>query len=287
MKDKNDHINEHTSFFQKVEIPYEKTKDEVWEVLSDKLKETLQKQKETKIVFPNRAKVVAAALALILLSTTFFLRFYTTKITCPKGKHMSHILPDGSIVELNAESTVSYNLHWWYFKREVTFEGEAFFSVERGERFTIVSNNGTTEILGTSFNIFARNASYKVFCKTGKIKVSSFKSDIELVVNPGELAIINNKLKLGEIQNVDAEKILGWQINKFNFTSEPLLNVIDELERQYDVEIGVSVNHPNEFIYTGYFAKSTSIESPLNFICKSFNLNFKKNKKGNYIISSN
>lgn len=273
----------HTDFFSKVEVPYQNTKDECWDMLSDKI-DSLPVKSETKLVTMTWGKWVAAALIIVLVGSTFFFRFYQSSISCPKGEQLSHVLPDGSIIELNAASELKYNPYWWKFKREVKFEGEAFFKIQKGERFSIISANGTTEILGTSFNIFSRNNDYKVFCKTGLVKVSSVKTDVELIINPGEMAVINNRLKTSEVKAEEADKVLAWQKAKFNFTEVKLIEVVEEIERQYNVNIALRVNDPDKFVYTGYFAKGVSVESSLTLICKSFNLNFNKDNKGRYII---
>ena len=57
------------------------------------------------------------------------------------------------------------------FSRKVSLEGEAFFEVNPGKKFEVVSKFGKTIVLGTSFNIYSRNSSYQVTCMTGKVKV--------------------------------------------------------------------------------------------------------------------
>lgn len=275
----------HTDFFKKLEVPYKQSKDELWDVISDKL-DAVPEVKETKVVAFRPVKMLAAAVIVLLIGSAFFFRFYEKSVICPKGDHFSYALPDGSVIDLNAESEITYKPFWWHFKREVVFEGEAFFDIAKGERFTISSANGTTEILGTSFNIFSRSNQYKVYCKTGLVKVSSKKADVEMIVNPGEMAVINNRLKTSELTNVKAEKVLAWQHSKFNFTSVKLIDVVEEIERQYNVNIVLNIKRPDSLIYTGYFTKATSVESSLTLICKSFGLTYKKDKKGRYIIKN-
>ena len=85
-------------------------------------------------------------------------------------------LPDNSIVTLRGGSELSYAPYWWFADRSLQFEGEAFFDVEKGSSFTVQSDNGVTQVLGTSFSIYANDENYEVFCKTGKVK-SSFPSN--------------------------------------------------------------------------------------------------------------
>lgn len=278
-----DHIN----FFQKVELPFEKSKDELWDQLLEQIDDTTQKPSSTRIITLPVFRIAAAAIAILFVSSMVFMRTYTTTIDCPKGQHLTYTLPDESTVFLNAESKLSYHPYWWQFQRKVEFEGEAFFDVEKGQRFTVHSSNGLTEILGTSFNIYARKADYKVFCKTGKVKVSSTATSVELTIHPGELAVIDNKLKQGKIETVSNDRIIAWKENRLTFTSETLLNVFDELERQFNVVIEADRINASNLKYTGNFTKTNSVEQTLDIICRSFNLNFTKEKKNHYKVYQN
>lgn len=275
------------NFFKKVEIPFTGSKEEVWEKLSEKISGSHTVQSEPKVRSFSWYKMAAASVILLLVGATLFLKFYTTTIQTEKGEHASFVLPDGSIVELNAASSLTYHPYWWRFERKVKFEGEAFFEIGKGKDFTVASTNGETKVLGTSFNIFTWNNNYKVFCKTGLVKVSSTISNVEFIIRPGEMAVIDNYNKLGRIESKNADKILGWKENKFNFTSEQLIHVFKELERQYNVKIIFEVKSPEEYIYTGYFTKSTSISTTLDLICKSFDFTFVKLRENSFKVLQN
>ncbi|OQX97801.1 MAG: hypothetical protein B6I24_07580 [Bacteroidetes bacterium 4572_128] len=282
MKFKDEHKTfDGDNFFEKIEIPFEKTKEEIWENFSKNLlKKKAQKRKKFFSIF----KMSVAAAIIFISGISYILKFQKETIFSKKAEHISHKLPDGSIIELNAETSISYNKIFWFFKREVFLKGEAFFEVKKGEKFKIFSDNGITEILGTSFNIYARDDNYKVFCKTGKVKVLSRKTDIKLIINPNEIALLNDKNKNGKIEKIKSENVLFWKENKFNFNSENIVNVFKILERQYNVNIKLEIPNSSEYIYTAYFKKPNSIENTLNLICKTFNLNFIKIKENQYKI---
>lgn len=275
------------NFFQKVEIPFENGKEVFWAEISDKISVQPQIQSKTTVRSISFIKMTAAAILLLFIGTTLFLKLYTSTIQAEKGEHVSHILPDGSTIELNAASCISYHPYWWHIEREISFEGEAFFEIEKGRDFIVASGNGETKVLGTSFNIFARKDKYNVYCETGSVKVSSSKSDVEFIIKPGEMAVIDNQNNKGSIESIEAIKVLSWKENKFNFTSELLLKVFEELERQYNVSIYVELEHPSKFIYTGYFEKSISINSTLDLICKSFDFTFVKLNDDSYKVLQN
>jgi ferric-dicitrate binding protein FerR (iron transport regulator) len=267
-------------FYNNLQSPFIQTDLELW----DKIAERTREIPRVKIFQLNWVRYAAAAAVLIIVGATIFMRLYTETINSQKGEHLSYVLPDGSNVELNAETFLSFQPYWWGFSREVELSGEAFFDVEKGEKFKILSENGITEVIGTSFNIYARNSDYKVYCETGKVKVSSTEANLEFIIQSGELAIIDNIKNEGSITKANAQDFVSWKENKFVFTSELLTNVIAEIERQYDVKINLEIDNPSNLLYSGNFDKSPSVEITLNFVCKSFNLNFRKTKNKTYII---
>lgn len=282
MNDKNLHINtKEEDLLKNLKPSYIQSKEDVWEDLSQLLEAPFIAKSQSKLINMMWFRA-AVAVFILLLSTGIFLRTYSVTIKTGKGEHLSHQLPDGSVVELNAESSISYNPYWWWFSREMDFEGEAFFQVENGISFTVNSNNGKTEVLGTSFNIYSRNQNYRVFCKTGKVRVSDADNKIEMIIEPGEMAeIIANK---GKIEEINAENILAWKNNMFNFIAEPLPFVLEEIERQYNVRLETEIPNLSELFYSGYFTKSETLDSTLYLICHTFGLTFAKQNENNYKV---
>jgi len=268
-------------FFQEIDVPFSNSKEDAWNDFSKKIQTLQPTTKSVKIISMSFYRVAAAVLILVTC-TTLYLKNIEKTILCEKGTHINHVLPDGSLVALNAASSISYHPYWWYFNREVLLDGEAFFNVKKGQKFSVISNNKITEVLGTSFNIYARNNHYDVFCKTGKVKVSNSK--IELTIVPGELAILNTKN--GKVEIAEEKKILSWQQNKFIYNATPLKDVFEEIERQYNTTIHVNLHAHSKYIFTGYFIKKTPIDSTIQMIGNRFNLQVEKNDSNQYIVSA-
>jgi len=280
---------EETEFFEKVDVPFQESKEELWANFSKKIdfdgisEKQIESKKNTKIISMIFYRV-AAAVIIFVTGSVFYLQNASNTIVCKKGDHISHKLPDGSIVHLNASSTISYHPHWWYFNREVLLDGEAFFNVEKGQKFSVVSGDKITEVLGTSFNIYAREKKYKVFCKTGKVKVSNPK--IGLTILPGELVKLDAKDVNTKVETAEENEILSWQQYKFIYNAESLIEVFKEIERQYNTTIQLNLNSNSEYIFTGYFTKNTPLDSTIEVISNRFNLQTIKNKNNQYIISA-
>jgi transmembrane sensor len=277
--------------FKNLTPSFKQEKAAVWDALFDKIEHstsfpesktvTSAKQKPLKIAI-DWPKILIAASVVLIIGATLFCSLYTTSVDCSRGEHLAQTLPDGSKVQLNSESSISYSPYWWYFNRSITLKGEAFFEVKKGKKFTVKSTLGNTTVLGTSFNIFARNNTYKVLCTTGKVQVSTANKKNSVTLEPNQLAELKNQTILKRSSNVQANNIIAWKDNKFNFIATPLIEVFQEIERQYDVKL--DIKGIPQHLHTGYFSKNKKVESTLNLICLTFNLKFKKTKNKNYKI---
>jgi ferric-dicitrate binding protein FerR (iron transport regulator) len=187
-------------------------------------------------------------------------------------------------VKLNADSKITYHPYWWNFSREIRFEGEGFFEVKKGKKFRVISNSGTTEVLGTSFNIYSREKEYKVTCITGQVKVTSFAMS-EVVLSPDYSAQVSTTGEIIMTKEADASDTHAWIGNMFRFTSKPLGHVIQEIARQYNVRI--TLKSPVDLTYTGFFSKNRPLEETLTLVCTPFGLNFAKISEKEYVISQN
>ena len=180
--------NKEKKVFSNLQPNYSKNKKDVWSEINLAISQNeLQRKKETTSTTKLWYKYSIAASFLVLFSIGISLRLYTTEIYTLTNENSNHILPDGSKIELNAATTISYHPYWWKFNRSVNLEGEAFFKVQKGEEFNVISSNGTTQVLGTSFNIYSRNEEYKVYCKSGKVRVIDNELK-EVILQPGEFA---------------------------------------------------------------------------------------------------
>jgi ferric-dicitrate binding protein FerR (iron transport regulator) len=212
-----------------------------------------------------------AAIFVLLLGISGFFRFYTKTITTQAGSHFAMSLPDGSKVNLNAQSTLTYHPYWWRFDRKVTFEGEGYFVVEKGKRFRVISTLGTTQVVGTSFNIFSRDEVYRVTCISGSVKVIS-KSKTEVILKPCSKANVSPEGQIKLVQDIETLPEISWKDNMFLFTAVPVRVVFSEIERQYGISIEARIN--NYTLYTGNFSKNQKVEEVLGYICPALGYKF-------------
>jgi len=268
--------------FKKLEPDFKKSEADLWAGIEAKM----TPEKESKKFRLGWITYAAAASIVLLLSIGIFMRFYTVHIETPRGEQLAYTLPDGSIVQLNAASEISLKPYWWNYQRAVKLNGEAFFKVAKGEKFSVISEEGTTTVMGTQFNIYARNNEYKVYCERGRVKVKSNKYDIHYQIIAGELAIIDNPSKSGSKRAIDARDFISWTENRFSFTNENLARVFEEMERQYNIQISYD-QEIGKLKYGAYFEKPSNPKAALDLICIQFHLKFEETAKGEYKIFRN
>jgi transmembrane sensor len=225
-----------------------------------------------------------AAVLVLLLGISGFLRFYSKTITTQAGSHLAMNLPDGSLVNLNAQSKLTYHPYWWSFERKLTFDGEGFFEVKKGKRFTVISGLGKTQVMGTSFNIYSRDEIYSVTCISGSVKVTS-KSKNEVILIPSSKANVSSNGQINLIQDIETLPDISWKDNLFLFTSVPIRKVFSEIERQYGIIIVTRID--DYTLYTGNFSKNQKVEEILGYICPALGSKFIHKSEKVYYITPN
>lgn len=203
----------------------------------------------------------ASAAAVAILA--FFL-FYNpeTSVETANAELVTHLLPDGSEVELNADSRIWINSKDWEKDRRVRLEGEAFFEVKKGSIFTVETSSGTVQVLGTSFNVFSRDSFLEVECFTGRVEVATSKGEPEiLTAGLGVKTASNNRLI--PIFEIDTTTRAGWRTGKIDMDDVSLQRALDEIERQFDQQIEVQVSDSlRNKLYDFYF-ETSNLDSAL------------------------
>jgi len=159
------------------------------------------------------------------------------------------MLPDSSVVFLNADSRIRFSQSKWDKERSVELMGEAYFEVKKGSTFNVSSPQGTVSVLGTEFGITDRSGYYQVTCYSGRVQVITAQSTRELTPN-SVFRLMNNR----EEQFQGASKTTpDWLHGESSFTSVPLYLVFEELERQYKVNVE-SNDIELDQLFTGSFS---------------------------------
>lgn len=253
----------------KITPQWSKSKEDIWNDIFEQLEDSppiIQMRSRSKPVW----LYVAAAVAAIVILLPGIAFFYTKSETAGRGTQLAVFLPDGSKVDLNAESSITYKPLWWMIARNVELQGEAYFEVEKGSTFNVHSGDYTVSVLGTSFNIFSRAGKYAVTCLSGKVSVAGQTDSV--ILTPDMQALVSNK-RLTAASMEDAGEVISWKEGKFVFAGVPLVEVIQEIERQYD--INVRPNSNLDYLYSGNFTKTQKPDDVLKIVGKAFSIEFK------------
>ena len=253
-------------------------------VPSPNLEEKLAQQKKYNA---SRSKKISAkpwlygvAASLAVLFGLLLFQNNDTNIKTLLAETKRYTLPDGSIVTLNADSEITFNLKDFLKKRHIKMRGEAYFQVKKGRSFAVLSSSGSVQVLGTAFNVYDRDSNYKVHCDEGKVSVKT-KLGKEIIITKSEATFLNkkNSLSLAPADTPSPQ----WRTGKSVFTKATLVMVLKELERQFAVKIEHG-NIDSSRKYTGYFYHK-NLEEALNQICKPMNISFKINDNSIILIN--
>jgi len=232
-------------------------------------------EKETKIkrLLPNWAYAVAAAVVL-LFAVNSLIGENNTLTTY--GEQESISLNDGSKVKLNAKSALRYKKNWEY-DRTVFLEGEAYFTITKGDKFDVETKHATVSVLGTEFNIITRDNYFEVICYEGKVSVQQEGKTI--VLTPGNgIRIIDNEA----IQKLTTkEKTASWKSGVSKFNSVPVKHLFNAIENEFNITIN-SDNIDDNILFTGSF-EHNNVEATLESICLLLDVKFSFNKNENTV----
>ena len=175
--------------------------------------------------------------------------FTTATFTTQLAEKTNFKLPDGSQVELNALSSVTFDKSSWSDNRSLELKGEAYFKVTKGSTFTVNADQGNVTVLGTQFIVNARENFYNVVCYEGKVQVVSVQKDT-LVLTKG-MAFLIDKTQRKEYTIEESEP--SWINDESNFKDAAIDRVLEELERQFDITISGKENL-KPALFTGRFS---------------------------------
>ncbi len=193
-------------------------------------------------------------------------------LTTPRAGQYQVRLPDGTLVLLNAESSLRYPLHFTGGTRHVELTGEAFFDVaqsvgENGERipFIVESAGQRVEVLGTRFNVagYPDDEAVQTALVEGAVRVHAHGLGQGHLLAPGELAYVRNGTV--EVRQADLASITAWTNGDFVFNQEDLHSVMKKIARWYDVDIVYPDTQP-DIRFSGAIARSRNLSAVLKMM---------------------
>lgn len=220
-----------------------------------------------------------AAILLVFISIGYF---YTSNlpeiIVAENNEKKEFLLPDNSEIVLNTGSKIEYKKNNWDTNRNLNLSGEAYFKVAKGKKFTVQSNQGNVQVLGTQFNVNTNNELLKVVCYEGKVQV--VQNNTKIILNPTEsVTFKNGKI----IENIKINHLSpSWLNNQLTYSNTSLEKLIVDLNNQYKIKIK-NVNLQNNQLFTGNIP-ANNLDVAIKIIASTYQIQFTKVNNNNYIL---
>lgn len=204
------------------------------------------------------------------------------ELVTQKGERKTFPLADGSIVYLNSGSKLTYPKIFAESTREIEIEGEAYFTVSQDKErpFVVKSGKMITEVTGTEFNVRYRNNKVNVVVAKGSVKTFNINSNQVFDLSKGQMISFSERLGFSSPKRVNLNHYLAWRNNKFSFERTPLKDVMDEIERYYNIKVSCSAEGDRSKLLTGIF-DTDSLDQIFSIISLTLDVNI--DYKGNSV----
>lgn len=241
----------------------------------------------------------AAAIILLVLSTYWVTNNYlntssvpiadTNTLFVPAGQRAQITLQDGTVVWLNAQSTLIYPSHFMDSERIVSISGEAYFDVapNTSKPFIVDALGTRIKVLGTQFNIYCYpDAGFtQTSLITGSVELYDMDQNTsKVILKPNEQAIIRNgKITVTPIEHAD---LFLWKEGIYSFDDQRLEDIVKKLELYYDVKITISTPSLKDINYTCKFRQREGILEILQILSRIHKFEITINDERNKITLS-
>ena len=141
------------------------------------------------------------------------------------------------------------------------------FKVSKGSLFDVITDAGKVSVLGTQFNVKNRQGYFEVVCYEGSVGVT-YKDTVKILFPGNVFRVLHGEMSLDTIDNIQPH----WLQNISNFIQVPFFEVVQELERQYNVKVDTKAVNTNR-IFIGGFVHG-DLEKALESITKPLGLTY-------------
>lgn len=198
----------------------------------------------------------------------------TNTLTTANGETYQVKLPDGSMVYLNAASSLTYDATLNdNGVRRVELTGEGYFEVanDNAHPFVVKTDMQEVEVLGTHFNInsYSNESATKTTLLEGSIRLNH-----KIILKPGEQSIVNRSGKIF-VEKVDSDNAVAWKNGYFQMDGKDLESIMHEVCRWYDVEVAYQDDNLKKITFVGTVSRYKNVSQVLKTLQMTNTLNFK------------
>ena len=197
-------------------------------------------------------------------------RAYTKKST-QRSEYKYLLLPDSTQVWLNAASIIEYPKYARKNKREVFLVGEAYFDVKHADKIPFIIHTGkiSTTVLGTAFNIkaYPDRDNTIVSVSRGTVRVDYDNKEVA-VLKEGQQVKVSNELNTIAEKKEAVNEPAAWQQGNLAYDDELFEDIIEDLERIYDVKIKIQEDTIRRLKVSTSFKREIGVEQALQVLGK-------------------
>ncbi|MEJ2880416.1 FecR family protein [Pedobacter sp. GR22-6] len=212
-------------------------------------------------------------------------------LSTAKGETYRLRLPDGSLVWLNAASSLTYSAGLLEGGvRKIKLAGEGYFEVAKDKEHPFVVSTGKQdiEVLGTHFNVnsYTDEQVVRTTLLEGSVRLNAFGSQGErkgLVLKPGQQALMWDDRFL--LKEIDPDVAVAWVNNKFIFEDTDVRTIMRMLERWYNVEVIYQGPVPTDNL-GGSVSRFDNISSVLKILEAAGDIHFRLEGRKLYVSKS-
>ena len=159
-------------------------------------------------------------------------------------------LSDGTEIWLNAESKIEFPKSFSNEGRHVKLSGEAYFKVARDEKrpFLVSTSRMDVRVLGTEFNLksYAKEPAM-LSLVNGSVEIMKHgSSKVEALLKPGQTAMAQANIPI-KLVAADIYGAVQWKDGFFYFDEKPIVEILKELARWYNMGVIISRKAPQRF----------------------------------------
>lgn len=244
-----------------------------------------------------RYAVRTAAAVIVMVGAAYFGRIYyhrslskqQTLISVPAGQRMQMALADGTLVHLNAGTTLEYPVVFSHKDRRVKLTGEALFEVAHDAKHPFIVETFATDlqVLGTKFNVLADpdNELFSTTLIEGKVKVTNRNDPAEsIIMQPNDMVVLENGRLYKERVSDFAD--LCWTEGLIHLKKMPFGELMAIFERAFDVRIKIErETMPQINVMNGEIRISDGVDYALHVLqLVSSEFTYTRDEKTNVIV---
>ena len=249
-------------------------------VLDDASKGSLIRQGKTTIIKLDSGRLAynIQPVSNIPLKTMLY-----NTLTTPRGGQYCVTLPDGTIVWLNAATSLRFPTAFTGHERRVEIKGEAYFEVSKNATmpFIVEAGNEEIKVLGTHFNVMAYidDKVIKTTLLEGQVEVSLLNSpnteteSKSIILEPGQQSQLDKNNGLNVV-TADLREAVAWKNGYFVFSNENIESIMLKISRWYDVKVRLEVDPLNRN-FTGSISRAQNVSEVLNMLELTDEVHFK------------